>query len=280
MTTEQQKSVNQLVQEAVNLVAAATNAVAIAHAEARAAEALATAMDGCAAKSVSTEFLLKVPAEVEACIAKLRARAEKAEAERDALQAWQPIETAPENTWLRTKRVGEAGENVSKKVVHVHPEHCPEPEIEWVDREGRTTVTHHSFLPPTHWMPLAACPPCDPADPCASGGIAAIAAERRRQMEVEGWTIEHDDAHGRHDMPRAAACYAWVASLSGDVRELMGHCDEWNTMPVFRALWPWDRKWWKPTGRRRDLVKAGALIAAEIDRLDRAALAVQEADRG
>lgn len=67
---------------------------------------------------------------------------------------WQPIETAPENTWLRTKRAGEAGENVLKKVVLIHPEYCPEPETEWIDREGRTTVTHHSFLAPTHWMPL------------------------------------------------------------------------------------------------------------------------------
>ncbi|MEB3421767.1 hypothetical protein VK682_24660 [Salipiger manganoxidans] len=42
-------------------------------------------------------------------------------------------------------------------------------------------------------------------------------------------------------------------------------------------LWPWDRKWWKPTTPRRDLVKAGALIVAEIERLDRAALrAAQE----
>jgi hypothetical protein len=30
-------------------------------------------------------------------------------------------------------------------------------------------------------------------------------------------------------------------------------------------------EWWKPTNRRRDLVKAGALILAEIERLDRAA---------
>lgn len=156
---------------------------------------------------------------------------------------------------------------------------------------------------------LAARPACDPADPCAfaqdlaakngtldglldeaterakdaeaavsvSGGVAAIAAERRRQTEVEGWTPEHDDAHGRGDMPRAAACYAWVASLGGSVRELTAHFDTWHELPVFRTLWPWDRKWWKPTDPRRDLVKAGALIAAEIDRLDRAALAEQEA---
>jgi hypothetical protein len=37
-------------------------------------------------------------------------------------------------------------------------------------------------------------------------------------------------------------------------------------------IWPWDRKWWKPTDRRRDLVKAAALILAEIERLDRATI--------
>jgi hypothetical protein len=36
------------------------------------------------------------------------------------------------------------------------------------------------------------------------------------------------------------------------------------------ARWPWSQDWWKPTNPRRDLVKAGALIAAEIERLDRA----------
>jgi hypothetical protein len=35
--------------------------------------------------------------------------------------------------------------------------------------------------------------------------------------------------------------------------------------------WPWEDKWWKPKDRRRDLVRAGALIVAEIERLDRLA---------
>ena len=45
-----------------------------------------------------------------------------------------------------------------------------------------------------------------------------------------------------------------------------------NVRMVFDApppSWPWVRRWWKPTDRRRDLVKAGALILAEIERLDR-----------
>lgn len=37
--------------------------------------------------------------------------------------------------------------------------------------------------------------------------------------------------------------------------------------------WCWDRSWWKPTTPRRDLVKAAALILAEIERIDRAAAA-------
>lgn len=63
---------------------------------------------------------------------------------------WQPIETAPEGIYLRTKREGEDGENVC--MYRVWPD-CGE--WEWIERgEGRTTVTHHSFAPPTHWMPL------------------------------------------------------------------------------------------------------------------------------
>lgn len=36
-------------------------------------------------------------------------------------------------------------------------------------------------------------------------------------------------------------------------------------------LWAWHSRWWKPKDRRCNLVRAGALIVAEIERLDRAA---------
>lgn len=83
-----------------------------------------------------------------------------------------------------------------------------------------------------------------------------VLAERRRQIEAEGWTPEHDDEHGAGEMAAAAACYALNAAGCG--------CE------VARN-WPWDRSWWKPSTARRDLVKAAALILAEIERLDRAA---------
>jgi hypothetical protein len=42
--------------------------------------------------------------------------------------------------------------------------------------------------------------------------------------------------------------------------------------PAFFAVWPFDGSWLKPKSAREDLVRAGALIAAEIDRLDRVAV--------
>lgn len=97
-----------------------------------------------------------------------------------------------------------------------------------------------------------------PTDAGWRTAVDEIAAERRRQVEVEGWTPEHDDGHRRGELAFAGASYAVISS--GQISDVI----------VARQLWPWDRNYWKPTDRRRDLVKAGALIIAEIERLDRA----------
>lgn len=88
-----------------------------------------------------------------------------------------------------------------------------------------------------------------------------IAAERRRQIEVEGWDADHDDGHSRGQIALAAAAYAYSGSIDKIRPRVISH--------IVKTLWPWDWSWWKPTNRRRDLVKAGALILAEIERLDR-----------
>jgi hypothetical protein len=96
--------------------------------------------------------------------------------------------------------------------------------------------------------------------PTMSEAVRDVLAERRRQVEVEGWTPEHDDEHANDDeMSMAAACYALdgVSPYTG-----LG-------VDVSRT-WPWAWTWWKPKGRRRNLVKAGALILAELERIDRA----------
>lgn len=92
--------------------------------------------------------------------------------------------------------------------------------------------------------------------------IAEVAAERRRQIEAEGWTPEHDDLHARGEMATAAACYAYVAPLGEHDRARLAR----EGAP---HRWPWHASWWKPTHARRDLVKACALLIAEIERLDR-----------
>ncbi|EPH6689350.1 ead/Ea22-like family protein [Escherichia coli] len=81
-----------------------------------------------------------------------------------------------------------------------------------------------------------------------------VISERQRQRAVEGWTSEHDDAYQNSELADAAACYAINAHNQG------------LSTP---AHWPWAPDWWKQSGPRRDLVKAGALILAEIERIDR-----------
>lgn len=88
--------------------------------------------------------------------------------------------------------------------------------------------------------------------------VEEIAAERRRQIEVEGWTPEHDDQHDNGEMLTAAVCY-YIHATQPEMSTA--------TPPVG---WPWDAQWWKPKGARRDLVRAGALCIAERARLKRA----------
>jgi len=89
----------------------------------------------------------------------------------------------------------------------------------------------------------------------------AVLAERKRQQAEAGWTLAHDDARTARQLAAAAACHAWAASLSDRLRDTLAY-----RHPPF---WPWAREWWRPAERRRELIKAGALILAEIERLDR-----------
>ena len=91
-------------------------------------------------------------------------------------------------------------------------------------------------------------------------GAEQIAAERRRQIDEEGWTEDHDAGHDNESLALAAAVYATPAD-----RRTFAFIDN------APAMWPWHTDDFKPTpnNRVRELVKAGALIAAEIDRLQR-----------
>lgn len=104
------------------------------------------------------------------------------------------------------------------------------------------------------------------------GVFIEIAAERERQISGEGWTPEHDDRHDAGQMARAGAAYAYAGSFGApSARYAMASAK--GGSPITRALWPWSLASWKPKDPRRDLVRAAALIVAEIQRLDRAARA-------
>lgn len=111
-------------------------------------------------------------------------------------------------------------------------------------------------------------------------GVDLIAAERQRQITEEVWTPEHDDGHTLGELAAAGACYALLHTRWKDASALVGG------RLVRDILWPWESEWFKPaeypeppydrnvhrSRTIRDLVKAGALLAAEIDRLERAAV--------
>lgn len=95
-----------------------------------------------------------------------------------------------------------------------------------------------------------------------SAAARDVLAERQRQISVEGWTPERDDQHTNCGIALVAAAYA-VSSV-----------EQPSSLELAAALFRfsgWAKHWFKPRTPREDLVRAGALILAEIERLDRAA---------
>ena len=93
----------------------------------------------------------------------------------------------------------------------------------------------------------------------ASGDAQTAAArdvldERQRQIIGEGFSTARDDGYTNLELADAAAQYALQAG-------------GWPSLNV----WPWKPDTFKEGAPREMLVKAGALILAEIERLDRAA---------
>lgn len=87
-----------------------------------------------------------------------------------------------------------------------------------------------------------------------SNAVQSVIAERQRHQSAEGWTPEHDDQYSKSQLLWASSCY------------VLNAIHPFNRIPFG---WPWTPEWWKPTNPRRDMVKAGALILAEIERIDR-----------
>jgi len=108
-------------------------------------------------------------------------------------------------------------------------------------------------------------------------GIELIAKERKRQINDEGWSAEHDLQHTSNELAMAAACYAL------DKEEVFVLKSQMGEPPEIFDPWPWFSKYYRysdnapgyiKTHDKRDthdrikkLTISGALIAAELDRL-------------
>lgn len=79
-----------------------------------------------------------------------------------------------------------------------------------------------------------------------------VVAERRRQVEAEGYDRTHDAEHGAAQLAAAAGCYALFAD---------SHPNAGEPPPQ----WPWESDAWKPKTFRRDMVRAAALLLAAIE---------------
>jgi hypothetical protein len=97
----------------------------------------------------------------------------------------------------------------------------------------------------------------------SESGTILIFNERARQRETEGWDSAHDDQLVQGELVQAAIAYA--LATPADCCCVGGMAE--NTEAF--AWWPWNITNWKPKDRLSNLVRAGALIAAEIDRLQR-----------
>lgn len=86
-------------------------------------------------------------------------------------------------------------------------------------------------------------------------GLELILAERKRQIEVEGYTPEHDDIYPIGELEKAGLAYEKSAAMERETG---------TPYLVAPGCWPWRASWWKPKGGiLRQLAKAGALYAAE-----------------
>lgn len=103
--------------------------------------------------------------------------------------------------------------------------------------------------------------------PAAGDALTAAArdvlSERQRQIQEEGFSTQRDDGYTNRQLADAAAQYVLAAG-------------GWSYLNV----WPWKHSTFKEATPREMLIKAGALILAEIERRDRAAIAQRPQRKG
>jgi len=182
---------------------------------------------------------------------------------------WKPISSAPRDGSNIIIRFGKDGVSQAKFIAGL-----PFP-WQFIDTNDGVTwlINHAKDAPggPSHWMhfPIFA---ATAAQSDTSGAARDVIAERRRQIEKEGYSHEHDDVYVNDEIASYAAFYVMPPAAREWPAEETGFGATWG-----EAIIPVDWSAAKPGDRRQELVKAGALVIAEIERFDRAATAAGKA---
>lgn len=99
--------------------------------------------------------------------------------------------------------------------------------------------------------------------------IREVTLERRRQIEALHYDTTHDDRHPGGELVRAAICYASVSAMVAAFRNGEARAADDTSKIAVPINWPFEPTYWRPRTMRRNLIKAAALIIAEIERIDR-----------
>lgn len=90
-----------------------------------------------------------------------------------------------------------------------------------------------------------------------------VLAERERQIKELQYTPKHDAFYEPGSLARAAGVYA--------LRAFSDNAEAWDGGSVaFENFWPWREESYNPKSPRENLVRAAALLLAEIDKYDAA----------
>lgn len=118
-----------------------------------------------------------------------------------------------------------------------------------IDAQGMIENYRQPTINPDAWMLLV--------DPVNTPAAASVLHERARQIILEGHSADDDDRHPAMALARAAACYILQDAGPSILAQ------------VFTRLWPWSQSWFKVKDPRRNLVRAAALLLAQIEKMDR-----------
>jgi len=96
----------------------------------------------------------------------------------------------------------------------------------------------------------------------SSTALSDVIDERHRQINKKGYTPQHDNDHDAGELAGAGSAYALNASCQ---------LYPYYNLPLDEKpdSFTWDDSHWKPKSPREDLVRAAALLIAEIERIDR-----------